>query len=120
MEDLNNRKKKDWLKSCLLLVAFLSPVSFLFLRADFFDSGNSICLSQILFKTNCLGCGMTRAIQHFIHFEFQTAINYNPLVMLVFPLLVYLWVSFFIRMFNIYLPFRLKLNNSILSKPTVM
>lgn len=69
------------------------PVVLLSLPADFFDEGQSICISVLLADTECYGCGMTRAIQHLIHLDFRIAYAYNPLSLIVFPLLVGLWVE---------------------------
>ena len=67
------------------------PVVLLILPADFFDNGQSICISVLLFDETCYGCGMTRAIQHLIHFDFLVAYSYNKLSIIVLPLLVYFW-----------------------------
>ena len=63
----------------------------LILPADFFDKGQSLCLSVLLFHQKCYACGMTRAIQHFIHLDFSTAYNFNKLSWIVFPVLVFVW-----------------------------
>jgi hypothetical protein len=63
------------------------------LPADFFDTGQSYCLSILLFEANCYGCGMTRAIQHIIHFEFIEAYSFNKLSFIVFPLLTGIWFN---------------------------
>lgn len=59
--------------------------------AKFFDSGQSVCLSVLLFDIKCYGCGMTRAIQHIIHFDFEAAYLFNKLSFLVFPVLIFMW-----------------------------
>ena len=61
------------------------------LPADFFDSGQSLCLSVQIFGQTCYGCGITRAIQHALHFEFKQAYALNPLVAIVLPLLILAW-----------------------------
>ena len=71
-----------------LLILILIPFVLIILPANFFDSGNTICVSVFLFDTECYACGMTRAIQHLIHFNFLTAYSYNKLSVIVFPLLV--------------------------------
>jgi hypothetical protein len=48
----------------------------------------------------CLGCGLTRATQHFIHFHFISAYNFNKLVFLIAPLLIYFWVKEIIKMYK--------------------
>jgi hypothetical protein len=67
------------------------PVILIILPVNYFDSGQTICLSQLVLKTQCPGCGITRAIQHAIHLEFKTAFEYNKLVVIVLPLLIYLY-----------------------------
>jgi hypothetical protein len=68
---------------------------FIFLPKNFFDSGESVCLSIRLFDIQCLGCGLTRAIMHLLHFDFETAWNYNKLSFIIFPILVLFWIHLF-------------------------
>ena len=78
----------------LFFVFLLSiPISLIALPENFFDTGESICISVMLFDTECYGCGMTRAIMRIIHFDFQSALDFNRLSFVVFPLLVMLWVK---------------------------
>lgn len=77
---------KIWI---ILLLAF--PVVLYLLPAGLFDSRQSICPSKLLFNLECAGCGMTRAVLHFHHFQFDEALFYNPGVFLVYPILVILW-----------------------------
>ena len=79
--------KKKFYKLYLLLL-ILIPIVLLVLPADFFDTGDSVCLSVVFLETECYACGMTRAIQHFIHFDFSIGYAYNKLSVIVFPLLI--------------------------------
>ena len=75
------------------LVALLAlPVVLIVLPADFFDSGQSICLSTVLLDMECPGCGMTRSIMHLIHLDVAEAVYHNPLGLVVLPLLGWLWL----------------------------
>ncbi len=67
------------------------PLVLLLLPSNFFDTGESVCVSVLLFDTTCYGCGITRAVQHFMHFEFAEAYAYNKLVLVVLPALFYGW-----------------------------
>jgi hypothetical protein len=67
------------------------PMGLLLLPTDFFDHGQTICLSQLLLKKECLGCGITRAVQHFIHFDFIQAWKFNKLVVIILPIMAFLW-----------------------------
>jgi hypothetical protein len=69
------------------------PIVLWLLPASFFDEGQSLCLSVLLLDKECYGCGITRAIQHFIHFDFQTAWNFNKLVVIVAPILFFVWLK---------------------------
>jgi hypothetical protein len=66
---------------------------FLLLPADFFDSGETVCLSRLLLDIECYACGMTRAVQHLIHFDWELAYEYNPLSFIVAPVIAYIAVN---------------------------
>lgn len=81
---------------CLLLyivILISMPIILLLLPSDFFDIGQSLCLSKLLFNKHCWGCGMTRAIQHLIHFDIDLAYSYNKLSFIVLPLLIILCIK---------------------------
>ena len=73
------------------------PMVLLILPARFFDQGQSICLSQVLFHTKCYGCGMMRACQHLIHLDISGAWAFNRFSVIVAPLLAYLYLKELIR-----------------------
>ena len=74
------------------------PIILIILPMDYFDHGQSLCLSQVLLKKNCLGCGITRSIQHLIHFDFLVAYKLNKLVIVVFPILSFLYFKYWIKL----------------------
>ncbi|MEM9835437.1 MAG: DUF2752 domain-containing protein [Bacteroidota bacterium] len=76
-----------WLGALLLC-----PIVLWILPVDYFNEGGGLaCPSRTFFDIECLGCGMTRAVMHFHHFDFSEAIFYNSLVIAVYPFLVWLW-----------------------------
>ena len=79
--------RKSLLKLYFIFLILL-PFVLLALPSSFFDDGESICLSVLVFDVECYACGLTRAIQHLIHLEFSIAYGFNKLSFLVFPLLV--------------------------------
>ena len=83
---------KFYLLCFYFVILILIPLILIFLPANFFDSGDSVCLSILFFDKECYACGMTRAIQHLIHLDFAEAISFNKLSILVFPLLI---ISYF-------------------------
>ena len=76
---------------------FLIPIFLFLLPSDFFDNGRDLCLSKILLGETCPACGITRASMRIIHFEFKEALQFNSLVVIVFPLLALIWVYWFIK-----------------------
>jgi hypothetical protein len=80
----------------ILVLIFFSglialPIVLMLLSADFFDKGPSLCLSVVLLNKTCYGCGITRAIQHLLHFELSKALAYNKLCVIVLPFLIFIW-----------------------------
>lgn len=62
------------------------------LPANFFDDhGVVFCLSRWLLGIECYACGLTRAVQHAIHLDFKVAYEFNKLVVIVLPLLIFVW-----------------------------
>ena len=80
-------------------ILLISPIVLILLPATFFDSGNTICLSVLLLNLECYACGLTKAIQHLIHLEFNEAIKFNKLSIIVFPILI---ISYLRELFRVY------------------
>jgi len=83
-----------------LILLLVIPIILWVLPASFFDSGQSLCLSVLLLDKTCYGCGITRAVQHCMHGEFLIGYQFNPLVVIVLPLLIYLWAKLIIFNFK--------------------
>jgi len=80
---------KIWLGALLLC-----PFVLWLLPSDFFDDSIlTLCPSMLLFSYECFGCGISRAVMHFHHLEFDEAVYFNQLVLIVYPFLVGLWVK---------------------------
>lgn len=76
----------QWFYFIILVLPYLI---FLILPADYFDKGESVCPSILLFNAKCSGCGLTRAVMHLIHFQISKALEYNKYVLLwVFPVFI--------------------------------
>ena len=74
-----------------IIILLLIPSILILLPVDYFDKGQSLCISVLLFDKECYACGMTKAIMNIIHFDFSEALYHNVLGFIVFPLLVYTW-----------------------------
>jgi hypothetical protein len=70
----------------------LLPLAFVFIPTTWLESRRSVCLIRNLFGVKCPGCGMTRALSCVFHGDFKRAFHYNKLVVIVFPLLCYIWL----------------------------
>lgn len=80
-----------------LAIIIFTPIILLILPADFFDSGESICLSQVLFHVECYACGLTRACMHLIHFQFEEAYAYHMMSFIILPMLAIVWIQWFLK-----------------------
>ena len=83
------RKILEWTWLALLIIG---PIILLLLPADYFDTGEVLCPTKRFFDFECLGCGMTRAMMHLIHFDFESAAYFNYLSFIFAPILAFLWV----------------------------
>jgi hypothetical protein len=81
---LTNKRKALGIGGLLAAVG----VTLLILPAGYFDEGQAMCISVLLLDMECYGCGMTRAIQHLLHFDFEAAYEFNKLSFIVLPLAV--------------------------------
>ena len=90
----------EWVWLGLLL---LTPFVLWVLPANFFDESDVIlCPSRLFFKVECFGCGMTRAIMHFHHFEFDDALYFNQGSFVVYPALVVTWFLWVFKSYKRY------------------
>ncbi len=79
----------------------LIPLVLWLLPADFFDNSNWVlCIHKRLFGVECPGCGMTRAVMHLHHFDFEKAIDFNRAVLIVYPILGFLWFKLTYKFFS--------------------
>jgi Protein of unknown function (DUF2752) len=92
-------KNRSFLYKIQLIALLVFPIVLLILPTDYFDHGQAICLSVILLDKTCIGCGITRAIQHLIHFDFKIAMEFNKLCIIILPLLIFLWYKEIRRVF---------------------
>jgi len=69
------------------------PIALYLIPLDWIKHQHTICLYKNITGHDCYGCGITRAILSALHFQFQEAFDYNKLVVLVLPLLIYIWIK---------------------------
>lgn len=51
------------------------------------------CPSKKIFNFDCYLCGMTRAFISMFHLNIKTAILYNPLVIILYPMFVFISIQ---------------------------
>ena len=90
------------IKTAIGVLIYLGvPITLIALPQIFFEvGGGSICLIKHFFGIECYGCGLTRALQHAIHLDFIGAIEFNPLICVVFPFLLYIWIKRIVQLVN--------------------
>ena len=71
----------------------ITPLLLCFLPIEWLNGKHTVCLVKNIFGFECFGCGITRAIVSAIQFEFKDAYYYNKLIIIVFPLLVFVWAK---------------------------
>jgi hypothetical protein len=90
-EECKKIGSQGWIKVGVAISLVLFPLLLRILPADFFDDGPTLCPSKRFLDLQCPGCGLTRATQHFLHGDWEVALDYNPLVVGVVPILGFLW-----------------------------
>jgi len=88
---------KNILQICKLCALFLLPFSLSMLSLDRLESKQSICLFKNLFGIECYGCGITKAVIASVQLDFIRAFTYNKLIVIVMPLIFYLWAKEIIK-----------------------
>lgn len=90
---------KFWVKYWRAAVAALAPLCvYVIPREWLFDESHTLCLFHNLTGRDCWGCGMTRALVEVAYLNFADAWNFNRAVVIVAPLLIYLWTKWIFRL----------------------
>jgi hypothetical protein len=92
-----NEKFQYSLQICKLWGLFLLPFLLSLVSLDKLDGKRSICLVKNIFGVECWGCGITKSVISAIQFDFVSAFNYNKLIVVVMPLMIYLWAKEIIK-----------------------
>ena len=95
---LNLTPRQRVFKSTITMVILVVlPIIIVLLPENFFDKGESICLSKVFFNQECYACGLTRACKHLIHLNYEQAFAYNMGSFIVLPVFSILWISWFFQ-----------------------
>ena len=88
------RGKKQVIK---ILLVFAAALVFYNIPKKYLGDAYPICLYRITLGKKCLGCGTTRAIWSVLHFNFKEAMEYNKLIVVIFPLLAGCCISWIMK-----------------------
>lgn len=88
-------KTKKLIKIIILL--FLPFFAYILVHILIKYNNNTICLWKIIFKTDCWGCGITRAFHALCHLNFKSAIDYNYKIFIIIPIFIFLWLKEIIK-----------------------
>ena len=81
-------------KSIFKIILLLSiPIITLIMSFSKIDNGQTICLFNNILGIDCAGCGITKSIICAIKGEFQQSIQYNFNVIIILPLLLFIWMK---------------------------
>lgn len=67
-------------------------------RGWIFSEGHPLCLFRNITGHECPGCGMTRALASLAYLDPVGAWHYNRAVVVVAPLLAWLWIRWIVRL----------------------
>lgn len=97
---INSLKSNKCLNQILSKGVLLIPFALYLVPMNWLEKQDAICLFRNTLDLDCIGCGMTRAFLSVLHFQLEEAYNFNKLVIIVFPLLSYLWIKKTIRIYS--------------------
>lgn len=80
-------------KYILITLYFSVPVVLYMIPLDWLNKQHTICLVKNIFGVNCFGCGITRAVISGLQLDLIKAIEYNKMVVIVLPMLIYVWFT---------------------------
>ncbi len=77
----------------LLIIIILLIIPFILRQISLGDleKAPTICIYKNITGRDCWGCGTSRAVISLLNFDFKQAYDFNKRIVIVFPLLVYLW-----------------------------
>lgn len=82
--------EKTWLVAKLAFFLLL-PLFFATKSLKVLEQEQSLCLFKAVLGHECWGCGIFKATVACMKLDFTRAFQYNKLIVVVFPLMVYLW-----------------------------
>lgn len=85
--------KKDLLLPGKRAGLLLLPLLFWLIPTSSLEHGPTLCLYTLITGKHCIGCGMIRALSCLIHGDLHRSWDFNHLVIIIAPLLAYVWIK---------------------------
>lgn len=82
------------------IILFL-PLFLPFVSLNWLESKETICVFSNLTGIDCFGCGITKSLIAILKLEFTKAFQYNKLVIIIAPLLFFVWIKRWVHFINI-------------------
>jgi len=83
-----------------IVIIIFAPILLIVVPTAYVENGPSICIFKNIFNFDCPGCGMMRAISCVFHLQFIKAFNYNKMIIIIFPLLTYIYIKYIIFLYR--------------------
>ena len=77
----------------LVFLYIVFPIVLFMVPLDWLHKQPTICLVKNIFGVNCFGCGITKAVISGVQLNFTKAFEYNKMVIIVLPMLMYVWFN---------------------------
>lgn len=90
---MNVLVNNKFLKSSLIIIAFLLLCAFLYFNDPINSSHTPKCWFKVFTGLSCPGCGFQRCVHALLHGNILEAINYNLFLVIGVPYLVFVAVS---------------------------
>jgi hypothetical protein len=105
----NPATKYHWFNTLWLLLLLAVPlVLWLLPSVTFDDTGFELCPIKAVSGYDCPGCGMTRAVMHMHHGEWETAMDFNYGIAFIYPGLIYFWFLWIFKAYKRHMKFMAK------------
>jgi len=82
------------IQAAVLIAVLAAPLAVMVIPRAVALSGHTLCLFKLTTGWDCPGCGMTRAVWSVLHGELRAAVRYNPMVVVVLPVLCGCWARY--------------------------